>query len=130
VKSYIDTGPFLAVQYAAARTLDAADEIIPDVRRRFQERRDAAIDAFRAAGFAVSSPRATMYLWIPLPEGVTSVEFAERALQDEALAVLAGATFGPGGEGFFRVALTQEPGRLREAAERAARALERLTATP
>lgn len=130
VKSYIDTGPFLAIQYAAARTLDAAEEIIPDVCRRFQERRDAAVDAFREAGFEVSPPRATMYLWIPLPEGVASREFAERALEDEALAVLAGATFGPGGEGFFRVALTQQPERLREAAARAVRALERLTATP
>lgn len=128
VKSYIDTGAFLAVQHAAAVTLDHADEIIPEVRRRFAERRDAAVDAFREAGFAVRPPVATMYLWLPLPEGVGSFDFAERALEDEGVAVLAGATFGPGGEGFFRVALTVEPDRMREAAGRAARALDGLAA--
>lgn len=128
VKSYIDTGPFLAVQHAAAVTLDQSETLLPDIRRRFAERRDAAVAAFRQAGFTVPMPRATMYLWIPLPEGVPSFEFAERALEDEALALLAGATFGPGGEGYFRVALTQEPARLREAAARAARALERMAA--
>lgn len=130
VKSYIDTGAFLAVQHAAAVTLDHAEALVPEIRRRFAERRDAAVAAFRNAGFTVTVPKATMYLWIPLPEGVPSFAFAERALEDEALAVLAGATFGPGGEGYFRVALTQEPARLREAAERAARALEPLAARP
>ncbi|HKI95538.1 MAG TPA: aminotransferase class I/II-fold pyridoxal phosphate-dependent enzyme [Gemmatimonadales bacterium] len=129
VKGYVDTGVFLAVQAAAAAVLDDAEQVIPDVRRRFQERRDAAVAAFRAAGFRTTAPKATMYLWIPLPEGIGSNAFAERALEDEALAVLAGASFGPGGEGFFRIALTVDPGRLAEAARRAARTLERLSVT-
>lgn len=128
VKGYVDTGVFLAIQKAAAAVLDHAEETIPEMQRQFRERRDAAVTAFGDAGFEVTVPQATMYLWIPLPVGVSSGEFAERALEDEALAVLAGSSFGPGGEGFIRVALTLPPDRLREAAARAARVLERMAA--
>ena len=62
-----------------------------------------------------------MYLWVPLPEGVPSSDFARRALEDEGVVVLPGRGFGPGGEGYFRIALTAEPERLREAARRLGR---------
>lgn len=123
IKSYVDTGAFLAVQHAAATVLDAAENLVPDIRQRFEDRRDAAVAAFDEAGFAVPTPKATMYLWIPLPEGLTSAAFAERALEEEAVAVLAGSALGAGGEGFVRVALTRGPERLADAAGRLARVL-------
>jgi LL-diaminopimelate aminotransferase len=125
VKNFTDTGPFLAIQKAAAATLDHAEEIIPGVMETFRRRRDSAVESLSKIGLAVNRPKATMYLWVPLPEGLQSGPFAEQLLEEEYLAVLAGSAFGPGGEGFFRVALTVDEDRFREAARRISRVLER-----
>jgi len=123
VKSFVDTGAFMAVQAAAAAALDHGAEWTPHNLETFRERRDAAVAAFRAAGFAAETPRATMYLWIPLPEGVASAAFADRLLDDEGVVVLPGSAFGAGGEGFFRVSFITSPERLADAARRAGRVL-------
>jgi len=123
VKTFIDTGHWMAVQCGGAAALDAAESFVPGNVEVFRERRDAAVAAFRAAGFDVAVPQATMYLWIPLPEGVSSLAFAERLLAEEGLVVLPGAGFGEGGEGFFRISFIVAPDRLREAAARAGRVL-------
>jgi LL-diaminopimelate aminotransferase len=128
VKSFIDTGTFMAIQAAAATALDECADWIPQNVAAFKERRDAAVDAFCAAGFSCVKPRATMYLWIPLPKNIPSAVFGERLLQDEGVVVLPGSLFGPGGEGFFRVSFITSPDRLREAATRAGRVLKRLIA--
>ena len=123
VKTFIDTGHWMAVQAGGAAALDGAESFVPAHVAVFRDRRDAAVAAFRAAGFDVAVPQATMYLWIPLPEGVSSLAFAERLLEDEGVVVLPGAGFGAGGEGFFRISFIVPPDRLREAAARAGRAL-------
>lgn len=123
VKSWLDTGVFLAVQHAAAATLDAAETIVPGVRAHYQTRRDAAVSALRDVGFDVTAPKATMYLWIPLPDRVSSIELAERALEEEAVATLPGGLLG-GGDGFLRLALTVDESRFREGAGRLARAMQ------
>ena len=130
VKSYTDTGPFLAVQKAGAATLDAGESVVEPIREELQRRRDAAVDALRLAGFTVEPPKAAMYLWIPLPAGVPSAGFARQALEEFGVVVLPGSGFGPAGEGFFRIALTVEASRLRLAAERLGRALERAVRGP
>ena len=124
VKSYVDTGPFLAVQKAGAAVLDRAEEISAPIREELQRRRDAAVPALREAGFALESPRAAMYLWVALPGGLPSAGFARRALEDTGAVVLPGSAFGPAGEGYFRIALTVGLDRLREAAGRLGRALQ------
>jgi LL-diaminopimelate aminotransferase len=118
VKSYVDTGPFLAVQKAGAAVLDRAEEVVAPIREELKRRRDAAVPALRDAGFALESPKAAMYLWITLPAGVPSAEFARRALEETGALVLPGSAFGPAGEGYFRIALTVGPDRLKEAAKR------------
>jgi len=125
VKSYVDTGPFLAVQKAGAAALDAGESLVEPIRAELQRRRDAAVAALRAAGFEVEPPKAAMYLWIPLPAGVASAGFARRALEELGVVVLPGSGFGPAGEGFFRIALTVEAARLKLAAERLGQALDR-----
>ena len=85
--------------------------------------RDAAVAAFRAAGFTCEIPQATMYLWLALPPDVPSGEFAERLLEDEGVVVMPGSGFGQGGEGFFRVSFVTSPERIAEAAQRAGRVL-------
>lgn len=124
VKSYVDTGPFLAVQKAGAAALDQGESLVEPIRAELQRRRDAAVIALRQAGFTVESPRAAMYLWVPLPAGMPSAVFAQKALEEMGVVVLPGSGFGPAGEGFFRIALTVDADRLRLAAERLGRALE------
>jgi len=124
VKSYTDTGPFLAVQKAGATALDHAEALVAPVRAELERRRDAAVEALREAGFAVDSPKAAMYLWIALPAGTASARFATRTLEETGTVVLPGSAFGPAGEGFFRIALTVGADRLREAASRLGRTLE------
>ena len=125
VKSYVDTGPFLAVQKAGAAALDSAESLVEPIRGELQRRRDAAVAALRAAGFQVEPPKAAMYLWIPLPAGVASAGFARQALEELGVVVLPGSGFGPAGEGFFRIALTVDAARLTLAAERLGQALDR-----
>jgi len=123
VKSFVDTGQFMAVQAAAVAAIESYDDFVPANIAVFRERRDAAVAAFRDAGFECEVPQATMYLWIPLPEGVASADFAERLMEDEGVIVLPGSGFGAGGEGFFRISFIAPPERIREAAVRAGRVL-------
>jgi LL-diaminopimelate aminotransferase len=126
VKSYVDTGPFLAIQRAAVEALDHAEELAAPLRQELIRRRDAGVAALRETGFPVSSPRASMYLWVPLPSGVASAPFARRALEEDAVVVLPGSGFGPAGEGFFRIALTVPPERLHDGVTRLGATLDRI----
>jgi LL-diaminopimelate aminotransferase len=123
VKSFCDTGQFMAVQAAGVAALESYDEFVPGNVEVFRQRRDAAVSAFRAAGFPCETPTATMYLWIPLPEGVPSALFADRLLDEEGVVVMPGSGFGAGGEGFFRISFITSPERIAEAATRAGRVL-------
>lgn len=123
VKSFVDTGAFMAVQAAGVAALESWETFVPRNVEVFRARRDAAVRSFRAAGFACEAPRATMYLWIELPEGVPSAAFAERLLAEEGVVVLPGSAFGAGGEGFFRVSFITSPERIADAARRAGRVL-------
>jgi len=119
VKSFVDTGQFLAVHRAAVAALECAPAWVPANIAVFRERRDAAVTAFRASGFPCESPRATMYLWIPLPASIPSAAFAERLMEEQGVIVLPGSGLGAGGEGFFRVSFITTPARIAEAAGRA-----------
>jgi LL-diaminopimelate aminotransferase len=123
VKNYVDTGPFLATQRAAVVALDHAEALIAPNVQELHRRRDAGVAALRRAGFSVETPKATMYLWVELPSGLASAQFARRALEGHGVVVLPGSAFGPGGEGFFRIALTVGSERLVEAVSRLGTAL-------
>jgi LL-diaminopimelate aminotransferase len=123
VKSFVDTGQFMAIQAAGVAALQSWAEFVPKNVAVFRERRDAAVAAFRRAGFECEVPRATMYLWIKLPEGIPSASFADRLLEEQGVVVMAGSAFGAGGEGFFRVSFITSPARIAEAAQRAGKLL-------
>lgn len=127
VKSFLDTGQFMAVQAAGVAALESWSDFVPKNVATFKERRDAGLAAWRAAGFTGATPRATMYLWLELPADVDGAAFVETLLQ-EGVIVIPGSSFGAGGDGFFRVSLTVPPDRLREAARRAGDVLARMTA--
>lgn len=128
IKSFVDTGQFMAIQAAGVAALQDSAEFVPRNVAIFRERRDAAVRAFRDAGFLCDIPRATMYLWLRLPEDVPSAVFAERLLEDEGVVIMPGSSFGAGGEGFFRISFITSPERIAEAARRAGKVLANLTA--
>lgn len=124
IKAFVDTGQFLPIQAAGTAALANYAAWVPGNVAAFQERRNTAVAALREEGFQVTRPRATMYLWVPVPGG-DSAAFARRALVEEGIVIMPGAALGAGGEGFFRLALTQTGERLREAATRLGRLLSR-----
>jgi LL-diaminopimelate aminotransferase len=121
VKTFLDTGVFLGVQAAGVAALESWASWVPGNVAVFQRRRDAAVEAFRRAGFEITVPKATMYLWVPVPGGAPSAVYARRALDQQGVIVLPGSSLGEGGEGFFRIALTVSEDRLTEAASRLGR---------
>lgn len=121
VKTFMDTGQYLGIQAAGVAALESWADWVPGNIATFQARRDRGVEAFSDAGFDLVAPKATMYLWIPVPRGEASEDFARRALEKEGVIVLPGAALGAGGEGYYRVALTVEENRLAEAAQRLGR---------
>jgi len=123
VKSFLDTGQFLAIQAAGVEALSSWQDWVPKNVAAFQKRRDIAAQELRKVGFDILPPPATMYLWVPIPIQESSVDFAARALETEGVVVLPGRALGKAGEGFFRIALTRTEDRLMEAAQRLGRLL-------
>jgi LL-diaminopimelate aminotransferase len=116
LKTNIDSGVFEAVQLAAAAALDAGPP--GEMTAIYQRRRDLVVDALRAIGVQVESPKGTIYVWAPVPEGHTSASYCELVLEESGVVVSPGASYGPNGEGFFRISLTVPDERLSEAVER------------
>jgi LL-diaminopimelate aminotransferase len=128
VKSFTDTGQYMGIQAAGVAAIESWAEFVPQNLTVFAERRDAAVAAFRANGFACETPKATMYLWIPLPEGVASADFCDRLREEQGVIAMPGSGFGAGGEGFFRISFIQSGARIAEAARRAGVVLAAMTA--
>lgn len=118
VKTYFDTGAYLPIQAAGAAALRNAEGFLEEQRNRLRRRRDTAVEVFRDAGFDVRPPRATLYLWMPVPTGEESEPFARRILEETGVVLMPGAALGDGGEGYVRAALTVTEDQLREAGRR------------
>ena len=120
VKNNTDSGPFTAVQDAAAAALALPRDVLEAHLAVYRGRRDRMVQALRRGGIAAPLPRATIYLWCPVPAGETSAGFAERLLEQAGVLVTPGTGYGPQGEGFFRISLTCPDAALDEAARRIA----------
>ena len=108
LKSNIDYGIFLPIQKAAVAALRSPQEVIDKTRAAYVERRDALIDGLDAAGWTIDKPRATMFVWAPVPKNFgTSEEFVNILLEKSNVLVTPGSAFGANGEGFVRMALVQ-----------------------
>ena len=84
----------------------------------YAERRDVIIDGLQSLGWKVPRPKATFYVWIPVPPGYTSSELTTMLLKEAGIVTTPGIGFGQSGEGFIRMALTVDKVRLAEAVER------------
>jgi len=119
LKTNVDSGQFDAIQLAAARILGPeGDAHVEHMRGVYRRRRDLVIEALAAAGLEVAPPRGTIYIWAPVPDGHTSVSFAELVLEQADVVVSPGSAYGPNGEGYVRLSLTVADDRLREAVAR------------
>ncbi len=123
VKENIDNGTLRAVQFAAARALNLAEELIPPINEIYRRRRDVVVDALNAAGWNLEKPQATIYVWAPVPEKYASAKspsgaFVEELLEKTGVMVTPGRGYGPAGEGFFRISLTYPDDVLKEAMDR------------
>jgi len=118
LKTNIDSGMFEAVQLAAVTALEEGDEAAREMSAVYERRRDLVVDALRAIGVTVEAPRGTIYVWAPVPDGFDSASYCERVLEESAVVVSPGSSYGAHGEGFFRISLTIADERLEEALER------------
>ncbi len=129
LKTWVDTGAFLAIQQAGAAVLDDAEALAAPQVAELARRRDVAVEALADIGLHVEKPQATMYLWVPLPSGTECNAFARDVLRSDGVVLMPGTAFGRGGAGFFRIALTVDVARLREGIGRLRRAVSVLGAT-
>jgi LL-diaminopimelate aminotransferase len=105
-KSNVDSGAFLAIQRAGAAALAGPQECVAQMRGIYQKRRDLLVDGLAGIGWRVPKPKATCYVWAPVPQGYTSAEMAETLLRDAAVLVTPGSAYGEKGEGYVRFSLT------------------------
>jgi LL-diaminopimelate aminotransferase len=120
LKTNVDSGLFDAVQLAGVAALSPqADAEVASMRELYLRRRDLVCDALRAIGVRVRPPRATIYVWAPVPEGyATSEEYCAHVLERADVVLSPGSIYGPAGEGWFRISLTTPDDRLLEAVRR------------
>lgn len=118
VKNNTDSGVFKAIQHASSVGLARSDELTRDLNQIYARRRDIFVDGLNRMGWNTPKNEATFYLWVPVPTGMTSVEFVSLMLDKAGVVVPPGTGYGSEGEGFFRVALTVSEERLKEALAR------------
>jgi len=118
VKSNVDSGAFNAVQIAGIAALEGNQDCVVEMCRIYQERRDILVAGLREVGLNPQIPKATFYVWCPVPDGMSSTEFSMRLLKEAGIVVTPGNGFGDPGEGYVRFALTVSKERTEEAIER------------
>jgi len=118
VKSNLDSGVPQAVQRMAITALDGPQDAIAENNAIYERRRDKLVTALRKLGLRMTTPQATLYVWARVPEGMTSVQFATRVLDEAGVVVTPGPGYGPTGEGYVRLSLTTPDERLEEGVSR------------
>lgn len=118
LKSNFDYGIFNPIQKAAIAALTGPQQCVADTAITYQRRRDIIVEGLNSFGWHVEKPKASMYVWAPVPTKQSSVDFAADLLRHTGVAVIPGVAFGRFGEGFVRFALVQPESRLEEAVVR------------
>lgn len=115
-RTNVGYGTPTSVQQAAAFALDHYVELVPAKTRAYEARRDAIVASFVASGWNVPVPTASMYLWLPVPDGVDDWTWVQTLIDEDGIVVTPGVAFGEGGRGFFRISLVRETDVLASAA--------------
>ena len=118
LKSYFDYGMFAPVQVAAIAALNGPQECVAEIVETYRRRRDTLVNGLNRSGWPVTLPRATMFVWAPVPEQfreMGSLDFAKFLLSEAKVAVSPGVGFGADGDGHVRFALIENEHRTRQA---------------
>jgi len=106
LKSNLDSGIPQAIQYAAIEALAGPQDCIEEHNAVYQRRRDLIVEMLNNIGLKARPPKASLYIWAQVPQGYTSVEFADDLLEKVGVVVTPGITYGRSGEGYVRLSLT------------------------
>jgi len=120
IKSYLDYGTFTPIQVAAIAALEGSQECVHEITAQYQSRRDVLCEGLNRCGWPVDKPRATMFVWAPIPEqyrAMGSLEFSKKLLRDAKVAVSPGIGFGEYGDDHVRFALIENEHRSRQAVQ-------------
>ncbi len=118
VKSNLDSGIPNAVQYMGIEAMNITEEEIDERNSIYQARRDRVVETLNKIGLEVEPPKASLYVWVRIPDGYSSAEFAELLLEERDVVVTAGNGYGPSGEGYVRLSLTISESDLNEGLRR------------
>lgn len=118
LKTNIDSGIFDAVQRAAIAALDGPQDYVAECNAVYRRRRDSLCDALTVLGLDVDRPRASIYVWVPVPDGHSSESFTTLLLDHAGVVVAPGTGYGRHGRGYVRFSLTLPDDRLAEGVER------------
>lgn len=118
VKGNLDSGVFNPIQYAGIAALESPDSVTDNIRKIYQERRDVFAGGLKKLGWEFQVPQAAFYLWIKVPNKMTSADWCGKVLEEAGIVVTPGNGFGREGEGYFRATITVDKARLEEAIQR------------
>lgn len=115
LRSQIDYGIFLPVQYAAIAALTGPDDFVEEQRKMYERRNHALCGGLRKIGWNVKDSEGTMFVWAKIPEGYdSSFDFCMKLMEKTGLIVTPGSAFGEGGEGYVRMALVADEEKIAE----------------
>jgi LL-diaminopimelate aminotransferase len=123
VKENMDSGILRAIQFAGVKALRGPQDCVLRMREIYRARRDLVVDGLNKLGWKLDRPKATFYIWAPVPKGYTSMDFATMLLEKADVVVTPGVGYGEYGEGYFRISLTYPDHVLEEAMRRISNAL-------
>jgi LL-diaminopimelate aminotransferase len=118
LKTNIDSGIFQAVQWAAIEALNGGEQETRAANDVYARRHKLVADTLNELGWKIKPPRATFYVWAPVPNGYDSIGFASHVLDEVGVNITPGVGFGAHGEGYFRLSVTAPDARLEEAMTR------------
>jgi LL-diaminopimelate aminotransferase len=118
IKTNVDSGVFKAIQIAGIEALSGPQKEIDKMNKIYAERRNILVDGLNSLGWKLDRPKASFYVWAPVPNGYTSASFVKHLLEKAGVLVVPGSGYGKNGEGYFRVSITTDKANIREALSR------------
>jgi LL-diaminopimelate aminotransferase len=118
IKTNIDSGVFKAIQIAGIEALGGPQKEIDKMNKIYAQRRNILVDGLNTLGWKLDRPKASFYVWAPVPNGYTSASFVKHLLEKAGVLVVPGSGYGKNGEGYFRISITTDKANIREAISR------------
>ena len=118
LKSYYDYGIFTPIQVAAIAALDSPHSVTEAVAEVYLKRRDVLVEGLNSVGWNVKKPKASMFVWAPVPDkfkDMGSIQFAKLLIDEAEVAVSPGVAFGEYGEGYLRISMVENDQRIKQA---------------